>query len=196
MMISTRKKMDPDFDQTFLNEFAEFRQSLKGYLVTENMIQWIQDIFIPYVIQVRTEINDDKHPAVLIFDNLQQHLTDEVMAEFDKIKPVILISLPAHSSHVTQPCDACVFGASKNRFKQLISDQNKTQFTAKLCKIKKAIEQTLNKELVFASWKHCGFNIKIENGICTHIEFSQEFIDKLRSMACSENQNENQKKRY
>ena len=95
MMITTRKNMDPDFDQTFLNNFADFSYSLKGYLVTHNMVEWIQNILIPYVLQVRSEINNENHPVILIFDNLHQHLTDEVKNEFEKIKPVILIPLPA-----------------------------------------------------------------------------------------------------
>lgn len=100
MLISTRKLMDPDFSETFLNDFAEYTSSLKGYMVTENMIKWVQDILIPYVTQIRLEINDETHPVVLIFDNLYQHMPSEVMAEFDKIQPVILIPLPPHSSHV------------------------------------------------------------------------------------------------
>lgn len=35
MIITTLQYMDPDFNQTFLNTFAEFGTSLKGYLVTE-----------------------------------------------------------------------------------------------------------------------------------------------------------------
>lgn len=188
MLISTRKHMDPDFSETFLNEFAEYTSSLKGYMVTENMIKWVQDILVPYVTQIRLEINNENHPVVLIFDNLYQHLSSEVMAEFDKIQPVILIPLPPHSSHITQPCDSCVFASSKTRFNQLPNDTSKTRFTAKLCKIKKAIEQTLSKEIVLASWQHCGFKIGIKNGICSTIEFTKEFQDKLRSMAVDKNQ--------
>lgn len=80
MLISTRKHMDPDFSETFLNEFAEYTSSLKGYIVTENMIKWIQDILVPYVTLIRLEIYNENHPVVLIFENLYQHLSSEVMA--------------------------------------------------------------------------------------------------------------------
>lgn len=195
MIITTLQYMDPDFNQTFLNTFAEFGTSLKGYLVTENMIDRVQNILIPYVIKIRSEINNENHPVVLIFDDLYQHLTDEVMQEFEKIQPVILIPLPPHCSHITQPCDACVFGTTKNRYSQLTNDRTKTKFTAKLCLIKKAIEQFLNEELVFSSWQHCGFIITIEKGICSRIEFSEEFQEKLRSMACDEYQEKSKKKK-
>ena len=32
-----------------------------------------------------------------------------------------------------------------------------------------------------ASWKTCGFDIKIENGICTNIHFRDEFAEYLRT---------------
>ena len=64
---------------SFLNKFADFSTSLKGYLVKGNMIEWVQNILIPYVLQIRSEINNDNHPVVLIFDNLCQHLTGEVI---------------------------------------------------------------------------------------------------------------------
>lgn len=183
MMITTRKHMDPDFDQTFLNNFADFSYSLKGYLVTHNMVEWIQNILIPYVLQVRSEINNENHPVILIFDNLHQHLTDEVKNEFEKIKPVILIPLPAHSSHLTQPCDASIFSSAKNRYTQLTPDSSKTPFTAKLLRIKKSIKETLTDELVLSSWKKCGFDITVKEGLCSHIKFSEEFQQKLRNMA-------------
>ena len=32
-----------------------------------------------------------------------------------------------------------------------------------------------------ASWKSCGFDIKIENGMCTDIHFNEEFAEYLRT---------------
>ena len=95
---------------------------------------------------------------------------------------MILVPLPAHSSHITQPCDASVFSRAKIRYSQLANDPTKTKFTAKLLRIKNAIEQTLNEDLVFSSWKKCSFDITITDGICSHIEFSEEFQAKLRTM--------------
>lgn len=60
-----------------------------------------------------------------------------------------------------------------------------------MCRIKKAIEQTISKETVLASWQHCGFKIGIKDGICSRIEFTKEFQHKLRSMAVDQNQEKN-----
>lgn len=188
MFITTRKNMDPDFDQTFLRNFGDFAWAPKGYMIEKNMIQWIQDILIPHVINVRTEINQENHPVILILDNLAQHLTDAVMHELDKIKPIYIIQLPPHSSHITQPCDGCAFGAVKYRYTQLPFPNFKSQFTSKLCRIKNAIQQSLTQEVILASWNKCGFNISISNGECSDISFSESFQEELRMMGHQENE--------
>lgn len=171
MFVSTRKRMDPDFHSTFLPNFGDFVSSPKGYLIQDNMIKWVQEILIPYVLQIREEINQKYHPVILFFDNLYQHLSPPIIQELELIQPIILIPLPPHSSHLTQPCDACIFGSAKSKF------------TSKLVRIKKAIQQTLNDELIYASWLYCGFEITINQGICDHISFSEKFQEKLRETA-------------
>lgn len=183
MFVSTRKHMDPDFNSTFLPNFGEFVSSPKGYLVQDNMIKWVQEILIPYVLQIREEINQKDHPVILFFDNLYQHLSDPVIKELELIQPIILIPLPPHSSHLTQPCDACIFGSAKSRFSQLTSPHYTSKFTSKLVRIKKSIQQTLNDELIYASWLHCGFEITINEGICDHISLSEKFQETLRQTA-------------
>lgn len=105
--------MDDDFDSTFLGNFGDFAFAEKGYMKECNMIEWVQNILILYVIQIRAEINQESHPAVLLLDNLEQHLTEKVHQELIKIEPYILLPLPPHSSHLAQPCDHCIFSSVK-----------------------------------------------------------------------------------
>ena len=39
----------------------------------------------------------------------------------------------------------------------------------------------MSEENIIASWKVCGFEIRIDDGICTHIEFKEEFAQHLRT---------------
>ena len=94
------------------------------------MIDWIQNILIHYVVQIRLEINNLNHPVVLIMDNLEQHLTQKVKYELSKIDLVFLIPLPPHSSHVEQPCDACIFSSAKSKYNQLKYPDYKSKFTS------------------------------------------------------------------
>ena len=50
-----------------------------------------------------------------------------------------------------------------------------TLLTAKLLRIKNAIEKSVNDEVIHSSWKGCGFNIKIRNGVCASVEFTTKF---------------------
>ena len=183
MFITTRKTKDPEFHETFLSEFGEFTFSPKGYLIEANMVEWIQNHLIPYVMQIRSDIGNDDHPVVLLMDNLEQHFSEKVISELEKIKPYILVPLPPHSSHFTQPCDSCVFSSSKSRYKQIPYPSSTSKFVSKLLKVQQAIEQTFSKDTIIASWRHCGFNITIKDGVCTNVEFSKEFEEELRTMA-------------
>ena len=146
------------------------------------MIEWIQNNLIPYVIDIRSQINQDNHPVVLMMDNLSQHFSEKVINELKKIEPYILIPLPAHSSHITQVCDACIFSLSKAKYNSIPYPASYSKFTAKLLRVKKAIESTFSQETIISSWSHCGFNIEIEDGICKSIKFSEEFQTKLRDL--------------
>lgn len=185
MLITTRKNMDDDFDSTFLSNFADFTFAEKGYMKESNMIDWIRNSLIPYVLQVRSDINQDDHPVVLLLDNLEQHLTDNVYQELEKIAPYYLIPLPPHSSHICQPCDACIFSSAKQRYNELPYPAGKSKFTSKLLRIKKAIQQTLSEDSIVASWNHCGFDIEIKKGTCVKIELNEKFQEELRQTATS-----------
>lgn len=57
------------------------------------------------------------HPVVLVMDNLETNFSENVLNKIEKIKPYIFVPLPAHNSHNTQPCDSCIFGSTKTRYK-------------------------------------------------------------------------------
>ena len=194
LLLTTRATMDPDFDDTFLSTFAEFYQTPKGYLNKQAMIEWIRNCLIPYVISIRDEIRKPNHPFVLIMDGLLCHFDDEVMVEFYKIEPFILIQLPPHSSHITQPCDGTIFNVTKIRYEQTPIPKDKTPFTGKLCRIKNGIQQALSEENIISAWKKCGFDIKIKGGVCTKVEFTEEFQHFLKCQAPGNESKELEKK--
>ena len=181
LMLSTRKKLDPEASKTFLPIFTDYFPTKKGYMTTESMIYWVSNILAPYVIGIRQTISNPEHPLVLIMDGLNQHFDDSVMAEFAKLSPFTIIPLPAHSSHITQPCDGCIFGLAKTRYKKIGAVDGYPALTAKMLRIKKTIQQCLTEENIVASWAKCGFEITINDGICTNIRFKSEFAEFLRS---------------
>ena len=119
LMLSTRKKLDPEVSKTFLPRFTDYFATKKGYMTIDAMIYWVRNILAPYVLSVRQSIGNPEHPLVLIMDGLNQHFDDSVKEEFEKLSPYIIIPLQAHSSHITQPCDDYIFGLIKTRYKRI-----------------------------------------------------------------------------
>lgn len=155
--------------------FGDFTFPEKGYMKENNLIEWVQNILIPYVIQVRTEINQEDYPVILILDNLEQHLTRKVHQELIKIEPCFLVQFPPHSSHLTQPCDQCIFILAKGRYNSIPYPTAQFKFTSKLLRIKKAIHETLSEENIISSWKHCGFIFIFAMEFVTKLNFLKNF---------------------
>ena len=145
------------------------------------MVYWVRNILTPYVVSIRQSIGNPEHPLVLIMDGLNQHFDESVKAEFENLSPFIIIPLPAHSSHLTQPCDGCIFGLTKTRYKSIGPVDGYPALTSKMLRIKKAIQQCLTEENIVASWEKCGFAITIKDGVCTNIKFKPEFGEFLRT---------------
>ena len=180
-LLTTRAHLDPEAKSTFIPKFADFFRTPKGYQTQSSMLYWIQNILHPYVQQIRDEIGQQSHPVVLIMDGLGAHFNEEITQELDKLSPITIVPLPAHSSHITQPCDGCLFGLTKTIYKGTSIKEAYPPYTTKLLRIKKTIHQVLSEENIIASWKVCGFEIRIDDGICTHIEFKEEFAQYLRT---------------
>ena len=181
LLLSTRKKLDPEVSKTFLPSFTDYFYTKKGYMTVDSMVYWVQNILAPYVFNIREMIENHDHPLILIMDGLHQHFDERVMVEFEKLSPFTIIPLPSHSSHLTQPCDGCIFGLIKTRYKNIGPVDGYPPLTAKMLRVKKAIQQCLTEENIVASWDKCGFTITINDGVCTDIKFRSEFGVYLRS---------------
>ena len=181
LLLSTRARLDPEANKTFLPNFAEYYKTKKGYMTTNAMIFWVRNILAPYVATIRNQIRNPEHPLVLIMDGLGTHFDEEVIKEFDKLAPYKIIPLPAHSSHLTQPCDGCLFGLTKTKYNNTAKPEGYPEYTSKLLRIKKTIQQVLTEENIVSSWESCGFEIQISSGICTKIRFKEEYAEFLRS---------------
>lgn len=184
VLITPRKTQDPEFYQTFLPKFADVIYSKSGYQTNITMLYWIENVLTPHVQRIREEIGNPEALVVLIMDGLLSHFHPSLKEKFDALSPIEIIPLPAHSSHFTQPCDASLFGATKSRYGNTPKGNTESKFVAKLLRIKNAIQKAVNDEIIYSSWKKCGFNISIENGVCTNVTLSEEFIEQCKLQCC------------
>ena len=99
MLITPRKRQDPEFHDTFLPKFADFVYSSSGYQTVETMLYWIDNILTPHVRRVREEIGQPDALVILVMDGLLSHFSEYCVERFNQLAPIELIDLPAHSSH-------------------------------------------------------------------------------------------------
>ena len=113
LCLTTRKRTDADFNDTFYYAWGDLCITPKGYMTTFSMVFWIRNILKPFVEFFRNATNENLK-CVLIIDGCTSHFTDEVITAFDEIGNVKLIPLPPHSSHLLQMLDATLFSSVKN----------------------------------------------------------------------------------
>ena len=89
------------------------------------MIQYVNNIFVPYVEQIRELFNEDK-PAVVIMDNFKGHIT-EAMMELIEWHRIHTCLIPANVTDRLQPMDILVNKPAKSflkkQFEMWYSDQ-------------------------------------------------------------------------
>ncbi|XP_052778860.1 uncharacterized protein LOC128216341 [Mya arenaria] len=104
-----------------------FGVSESGFINTDLFHQWFIKIFLANCGSVR--------PVLLIMDNHDAHVhlhTIKAAIEND----VVLLGLPAHTTHILQPLDVKVIGPLKARFSKLATNIGHTASTVTLGKAK------------------------------------------------------------
>lgn len=94
-----------------------FKVSESGWTTDEIVLRWLQDQFIPET----SSSTKGKYPN-LILDGHGSHLTPQ----FDKIcseNAIILLCMPAHSSHHLQPLDIGCFEMLKRSYGRMVENQ-------------------------------------------------------------------------
>lgn len=90
----------------------KFACSQNGWTSNDIGLEWFTKVFIP-----ATSPPTPTEWRLLIVDGHGSHVTNEFMMESWNNKTYV-IYLPAHTSHLTQPLDLCVFGPLKVKYHQ------------------------------------------------------------------------------
>ncbi|OHT08675.1 hypothetical protein TRFO_22767 [Tritrichomonas foetus] len=183
LLLSTRKTIDPDLVNSFFFRWGNYFQTNKGYMTTESMLYWIENILKPYITAVRSQIGLNQ-PCYIIADGCTSHFHQTVSEKFAEIGNICIIPLPPHSSHLSQMLDASFFASVKKKYSVLPNDHSvESKFTKKLLKIKRAFQSVANEELIRSSWEATGFCLNVVNGDVVSYEFSETFKSLLRAKA-------------
>lgn len=83
----------------------------KGYMNAATFIKWL-DHFVEFSKPTK------ERPVLLILDNHSSHVSYQAVA-YAKSKNIVMVSLPPHSSHKTQPLDRVFFKPLKTNYDQV-----------------------------------------------------------------------------
>ena len=84
-----------------------YSKSESGWVDSDLFLQWFKKVFLKYAVQER--------PLLLLVDGHKSHETLELI-DLARSNNVILLCLPAHTTHALQPLDVAVFKSLKAYF--------------------------------------------------------------------------------
>lgn len=99
-----------------------FKSSANGYTSNATCLTWLKAVFDrDTAFNSETGQYDYSKPRLLTLDNHASHCTQEFIEECMN-RNILLLFLPPHSSHITQPLDVGVFSSLKTAYRKLIRD--------------------------------------------------------------------------
>jgi hypothetical protein len=142
------------------------RSAPRTFITEVLFIDWFDTIFLPRISELRRKFDYDG-PGILIVDGHSAHVTPRVIALCGALNGII-IRLAAHSSHLAQPLDLCVFGLFKIFYRterQSKAMQGETQkiYRALLAFCKSAITPmvrwSFERRGFRLNWTHCSYPV-------------------------------------
>jgi hypothetical protein len=137
-------------------------RSVPRTFITEILfIDWFDTIFLPRISELRRKFDYDGQ-GNLIADGHSRHVTPRVIA-LCGARNVIMIRLVAHSSHLAQPLDLCVFGLFKIFYRKERQSKGMKGETRKIYRALLAFYKTAIIPMVRWSFERAGFRLNSDN---------------------------------
>lgn len=132
-----------------------FTTSQKGWTSNTIGIHWLKSIFDP-----------DTKPScttyrMLVIDGHSSHASVDFMWHC-RMNKIVVLYLPAHSSHMLQPLDVAPFGKLKPKYRSIINELSTFDDAAPIKKQRfirsynQAREEALSKQIIRAGWRGAG----------------------------------------
>ncbi len=98
-------------------EFAGATLSVQenGWMDSEIFLTWFEEYFLPFTAGRRT----NKTPIILLLDNFSGHVHPSTL-NIAKESHVVMVGLPPHSTHITQPLDVTLMKPLKDYWSSVI----------------------------------------------------------------------------
>ena len=184
LIIIKRKTIETTlFERGLTPNKVMLAHSESGYMTEQIFNNWLDLVFVPHVTQVRHQLGDGANPyegkGLLICDGFSAHISNKFFDVCEKLNLQVFF-LPAHSSHITQPLDLCLFGEHKANTKiptkLNIPDEKLTdsEMVEIICRLFTGWEKTATTEMIISAWRQAGAEFHIGGPSYNYITFSGE----------------------
>ena len=167
-----------------------------GFSTHAIFFDWFREVFLAKIRRQREKMKSPTKQAILIFDGFRGHDSDQLRA-FAAENHVLLVKIPPHSSHLTQPLDQQVFQTLKAAYRRITATEFiKDRMARKLFKLTKAFGESFLPHIIRESWNSVGITCEWnDNGEFTKILVEAEtVIQKEIPMSRPEEQNSKRKR--
>lgn len=143
------------------NKFTNVDVSETGWTDNQLGFAWFRDNF---ELQSRERMQGDDCYRLLFLDGHSSHITRQVI-NFCEDNKIILLCLPAHSTHILQPLDVGVFGPLAARYKQLLGGKSRPGAGYHIDRIdflnlyQDAREQILRSSIILSAFEKSGYKL-------------------------------------
>ena len=103
-LITKRKTLPEGISGLPIGDKTRIYSSEKAFVTRRIFLTYLRETAIPYINEVRERMQNKEMRAYIIWDGHSSHY-DEITGSFAAVNGISVISIPFHSSHLTQPLD-------------------------------------------------------------------------------------------
>eukprot|EP00873_Tetraselmis_striata_P006199 jgi/Tetstr1/426463/TSEL_016764.t1 len=96
--------------------YATLAVQANGWMDSEIFLAWFTEYFLPFTADRRSE----KTPVILVLDNFSGHVHPATL-KMARENNVIMVGLPPHSTHITQPLDVTLMKPLKDFWTKMLA---------------------------------------------------------------------------
>lgn len=137
------------------------RKRDRPYMNADLFLEYITKVFIPYIVELRSNEEFAGRPAILLMDNCSLHMGEDVIRVLSEHQ-VKVITFPPHTTNIFQMLDLSLFGVLKRKMHYKLplgDDDSVTEFLRKIFHI---LKQTVVEDNVRSSFLMLGFEFDID----------------------------------
>jgi hypothetical protein len=164
MLISKNQTFDRDqiSAQLFYEGIDyEIRRSASSFITEVLFVDWIQSVFLKKIQELRNRYQYEGK-VVLIVDGHSSHVTPRVIS-YAATQKIVIIRLVAHSSHIAQPLDLCLFAVFKNAYQKEREVSLLKGEARKIVRALKAFSHSITVSVIRQSFRRAGYILNSQN---------------------------------